>query len=115
MIKKEVIERQLNSQLQRKLKFTVNNKVIKRGKLLLFIIKDFYLNFVLVNDKGERKYYEVPYPYSVQETPEGNVVLDYTLDTLSQNNKMLFYRLKVVNRIKKSKLYDSKLIVEGDT
>jgi len=108
MINTERLEKSLSHLLQRDVKFEVNNKVLRRGKLILFRVKDFYITFTLINSKGETKYYDLPYPYKVITT-DNSADLDYTLDSLSCGNKMLLYRLKVLNRVKKNKLYDSVL------
>ena len=47
MIRKDSVEKQLECLLQRNIKFVVNEKVLKRGKLLMYRVKDFYIKFVL--------------------------------------------------------------------
>lgn len=113
MIHKEHIERQLQHLLQRKLKFTVNGKVLRRGRLIIYRIKDFYITFTLINSRGEKKHYELPYPFAIRNSAN-KTELDYTLECLSAGNKTLFYKLKVLTKKKKNKLYDSILNIIDD-
>ena len=41
----EHLESILNTLLQRNLNFQINNKIVKRGKLVLFSVKDYYITF----------------------------------------------------------------------
>jgi len=114
MINKEAIERKIFNLLQRNVKFIINNKVIRSGKLIIFNIKDFYTTFTISGGVGrDNKVYELPYPFAVNILENG-IEFDYTLDTLSKGNKMLFYKLKVLNRIKKNKIFNNKVIIQYD-
>ena len=114
MIRKDSVEKQLECLLQRNIKFVVNEKVLKRGKLLMYRVKDFYIKFVIINNKNEQKYYEIPYPFAIHNVENNDVVFDYTFDTLADTNKMLGYRLRVISRKKKNKLYDAKMLITND-
>lgn len=111
MIGKELIEKKISDLLQREIKFIINGKVVRSGRLVIFNLKDFYASFILINNKGDKKIYEVPYPFSVNQTDDG-VEFDYSLDTLSNGNKMLYYKIKLLNKVKKNKLYDNKMIIK---
>ena len=110
MINTEKLEKSISHLLQRSVQFKVGDKILRKGKLIIFKVKDFYITFTIINDRGETKYYDLPYPFSVNVTDTG-AELDYTLDSLSNGNKMLLYRLKVLNRVKKNKLYDNILSI----
>jgi hypothetical protein len=112
MINKESIEKKISNLLQRNVKFIINNKVIRSGKLLIFNIKDFYASFTIVSE-NDTKVYELPYPFSVN-IEENRVEFDYTLDTLAGNNTMLLYKLKVLNRVKKNKMFNNKVVIQFD-
>lgn len=105
------IENIFNNFLQRNITFLVDGKSIKKGKLVLFNVKDFHLIFVL-NVGNDQKKYEVPYPFAVN-MEESKLVLDYTLDTLSQNNDTLLYKIMGLNRKKNSKLFNTKMIIQS--
>jgi hypothetical protein len=108
MINTEKLERSIAHLLQRNIQFSVGEKILRKGKLVIFKVKDFYITFTIINDKGETKYYDLPYPFVVRASDTG-AEFDYTLDSLAKGNKMLYYRLKVLNRVKKNKLYDNVL------
>ena len=113
MIRREQLEQDLEPVLQRSVKFAIGDKVLKRGKILIYQFKDFHIKFTILNNKGETKYYELPYPFAIEKY-DNHVVLDYTLDTLSCGNTMLLYKLKVINRHKKNKLYNSRVEIIDD-
>lgn len=104
------VERTINTFLQRNTTFLIDNKSIKKGKLVLFNVKDFYLIFHLKSGNDQKKY-ELPYPFKVY-MEEGKIVLDYTIDTLSQNNDNLLYRIMSLNRKKNSKIFNSKIVIQ---
>jgi|GEM_PF-2238027 len=113
MINTEKLEKKLEHLLQREVRFEVNGKVLRRGKLQIYQVKDFYINFTIINDRGDIKKYDVPYPFAINIT-EDSAFLSYTLEHLACGNKMLHHRLKCVNKIKKNKLYNSILKIIPD-
>jgi hypothetical protein len=104
------LEKYINVALQKDVEFAVNSKTLKTGKLILFSVKEFYLNFKLISSGKEYKSFEIPYPFSFYT--EGNrFYFDYTLKSLYGTNKELEQQVKFFRRIKFSKLYDNMLIV----
>jgi hypothetical protein len=107
------IETTLNQLLQRSLSFSVNGKIVKQGKLILFSIKDYHITF-FIRVNGTQKKYEIPYPFSVKnsKTKHGkySVVFDYTAETLAQINGDLLFKLKNISS-KPSKLFNNKLTI----
>jgi N-glycosylase/DNA lyase len=80
MLLNEHIESFVIPLLQHNVQFICNNKVIKKGKLLLFAMKSFYLTFTITNDKGEPKTFEIPYPFKIDTIGDSiNLTLDYEL------------------------------------
>ena len=63
-------------------------KFLRKGKFILYTIKDFYLTIVLINHKGETKYYNMPVPYS-NTLHKDRLTFDYTLDTLSSESSKI--------------------------
>ena len=74
-------------------------KFLRKGKFILYTIKDFYLTLVLINHKGETKYYNMPVPYS-NTLHRDRLTFDYTLDTLCSESKLLH---EIVDTIGESK------------
>jgi len=67
---------------QKNISIVLDNKVLRHGKLLLFCIKDFYLNFtLLLNDST--KVFELPYPFNtyIESLTSSTLVLDYKYNT----------------------------------
>ena len=109
---KEFIELGLKDVLLKQIEITVNNKLLRRGTLLLYSIKDFYVNFTIKNDNDEHKVFELPYPFDiVSKEIKGKQILifDYSLNALSFDNKMLYDYLCDMPPEKVSKFYNSKL------
>ena len=103
------LERALNYFLQRDITFTVDNKCVKRGKLILCSIKDFYITFYLKHNDEQRRY-ELPYPFAV-ESKTGELVFDYKLSTMAHNNIDLLFKLQSLNKKKNSKIYDNRITI----
>jgi hypothetical protein len=109
----EEIEKEINNYLLRDIVFiTENKKVIKRGKLLLYRFKEFYLTFNIINEAGENKIFEIPYPfrYSVKNN---NIELSYKLDDFSRSNVDLLFKVQILNKTNANKYYNNKLVLSA--
>jgi len=105
------LEKDMASIFQKDLKFKINNKILKEGKLILFSFKEFYLHFKLHVTGNTYKYIELPYPYYYKITPS-SIMFDYTNNSLSKNNTDIDVLIKLLKRAKHSKFYDNTLIIE---
>ena len=87
-------------------------KALKKGKLKLFSVKDFYFSLSLENDKGDLKQYEIPFPFN---TKTGNRYLefDYRIDQFAKNNEFVLFKSKVLNFEEKSKLYNNIVVLSA--
>ena len=85
---------------------------MKEGRLILFTIKDFIINFTFKNHKGELKKYETPIPYEAHVN-SGIGVFDYRFESLAIKNSQLYMRIVTLNSNKKSKLYNTVLHIHG--
>ncbi len=103
------LEQTLNYFLQREIAFTIDNKVVKRGKLILCNIKDFYITFYLKHN-DEQKRYELPYPFAVESTDKG-IVMDYTLETIASSNMELLFKLQSLTKKKNTKTFNNKVTI----
>jgi hypothetical protein len=107
----EEIEQTLKPFLLLKAAFTVDDKVIKQGKLQLFCIKDFFCVFTLLGiDKENKKFiYELPYPFTLTST-DRSITFDYTLDAFCLSNAAIKEQSNKIKLLKTSKFYNKKVI-----
>lgn len=76
-------ERFLVPCLQKNLSFSINNKSIKRGKLILFKRFHYFIQFSLISDKGFKETFDVPIPFKIEDYgDEGLIYFDYRLSSL---------------------------------
>ena len=69
--------------LQKNINFSINNKPIKRGRLLLFRRSHYFIQFSLLAERGAREHLEVPIPFKVENhLDEGLLYFDYRLESL---------------------------------
>ena len=77
--------------LQRHITFNINNKQIKKGKLLLFRRVHFYIQIALSTDKFDREHFEIPIPFDVENySSEGLLYFDYRINSLKVSDLPLF-------------------------
>ena len=80
-----------------------DKKILKKGKLKIFQVKQHYARLTL--EDGERtRIYEVPYPYGISK--KGNVTTLNYKTNLFLNIQDLDLQVKLLDSTKKSKLYD---------
>lgn len=105
----------LKTVLQKNVRFTVNGKAIREGKLILYQIKDYYISLTIFTKKNQTKQYEIPVPYKIQLCGD-NVIFDYTINNVTKSDSIREWLItSLSNKIgKKSKLYDNKLTIEPD-
>lgn len=76
-------EELLLSCLQNNLHFVVNNKTLKRGRLLLFKRTHYFIQFSLISEKGQKENLEVPIPFKIEDhSVDGLFYFDYRLNSL---------------------------------
>ena len=70
--------------LQKQLSFTLNNKQIKNGRLLLFKKSHFYIQIALLNEKNIRENFEIPFPFKIENyKQDGLLYYDYRVKSLN--------------------------------
>lgn len=111
----DIVEPHLKNLLQRTVRFRINNKVVREGKLMLYHIKDFYLSFTLQTEKHAGKIYEIPCPYMI--TSQGSTLYFHYNNNLiykkDHKTKLLINSLhKGVG--KKSKFFDNTILIETE-
>tara|TARA_R110002167_G_scaffold309398_1_gene514221 strand:- start:3853 stop:4203 length:351 start_codon:yes stop_codon:yes gene_type:complete len=80
-----------------------SKKIIRKGRLKIFQVKQHYARLTL--EDGERtRIYEIPYPYDISK--EGNVTTLNYRTNIFLNIQDLDLQVKLLDSTKKSKLYD---------
>lgn len=73
--------------LQKNISFSVNNKVIKRGKLLLFRRFHYFIQIALLTERGTRENFDIPIPFNIEDyLEEGLLYFDYRVKSLEVEN-----------------------------
>lgn len=101
------LEEYFDNKFLKTLSFSIDDKVVREGKLKLMQQKTFNLSFyLLIGDKI--KLYEIPYPFSMNE--DNNVMeFDYRLKSIPQLDKKGIDIIHNFDTI--SKLLDNKLVI----
>jgi hypothetical protein len=81
----------LFSCLQKELSFYVGNKIVKKGRLILFKRTHFFIQITLCNSKKEKENFEIPFPFSIEEHNDDNVIyFDYRVESLNAKTLPIF-------------------------
>jgi hypothetical protein len=76
--------------LQKQIAFRINEKTIKRGRLLLFRRNHFFIQITLLTDKNIRESFEIPFPLKTEfYEKEGLIYFDYRLNSLNLGINLL--------------------------
>jgi hypothetical protein len=107
------LQESLKILLQRDIKLTINNKILREGRLILFNLKDYYIECTMINKNDQQKVYEIPVPFNIDINPN-NIVYSYNIDRASKHNleNLVAVKMLASNVGKKSKFYDNTLIIE---
>jgi hypothetical protein len=109
------LEEICKSLLQKTVYFTIRNKVLKKGKIELFVQRNFYIIFHLLTDKNKKEKLEIPIPFLYENHIEdGLIYFDYRIKSLSkycpEAEHVLINLLEKTN--KKNKFGDVILVIE---
>jgi hypothetical protein len=102
--------------LQKEITLELNKKQLKKGKLILFYQKNFFLVFLLKTAKKEKEKVEIPIPYDTEIHIEDNLVyFDYRIKSLAKyapeiENNLIFFPKKVVG----NKFWDTILCINAN-
>jgi hypothetical protein len=103
------IEDNLKKLIFRDVKFVLNSKTIREGKIQLFNTKQNFLKFK-IEDDGETKEWEVSYPYDIKTIKNG-FIFDYSLSAFCPRTEEVYWRMKAINKKDASKFFDNYLYV----
>ena len=109
----QFLENKLKPFLQRNVSFKADTKVLKKGRLILFNVIDFYIVFTIETAfSNKRQTYEIPYPFSVERLSDDALLLDYRFEHLYNNNQEIKNLLNRQSKDCRSKYLDTKVILE---
>ena len=109
-----VLENRLKPFLQRNVAFKADTKILKKGRLILFNVIDFYIVFTIETAfSNKRQTYEIPFPFSVEQLTNGSLLLDYRFEHLYNNNEEMKMLLNRQSKDCRSKYLDTKVILEA--
>lgn len=108
----EDIEKTILDYLQKKVVFICENKQYREGRLLLFSVKDFYLNFTISCDRKERKIFEIPYPFEFR-VKRNHLEFDFHLKHLSKGMHSISSIVKTLPIPRKKKYYNINMVLSA--
>jgi hypothetical protein len=103
--------------LQRDVRFVLNDKkVLRRGKLILFNTKDYFITFTIDSTKNTRKIYEVYYPFSITNNKKKNrLEFGYRVEDISNDIKIHVSLMNAVNKTEApSQFFGSQMFIYYD-
>ena len=71
--------------LQQNVHINIEHKTVRKGKLLLYNINEYYIKFVILTNKDITKTYEVPFPYKMTAKAD-HLKLSYKIEDLCRGN-----------------------------
>jgi hypothetical protein len=78
----------LDNFLQKNIDVIFNRKIIRKGKLILYTAKDFYISLIIKTTKDINKTFDIPYPFDMyMDDDESEIFLDYRLEVLALGNE----------------------------
>ena len=108
----EEIEQSISPLLLTDITFSIENKSVKKGRLILFSVKDFFCVFTLANSEKSNKriIYEIPYPFTITANIS-SATFDYTLNEFSLGNSRIIDTVDKLKFSKTSKFFDKRVVV----
>ena len=111
----DFLEEELKPFLQRNVSFKIDTKILKKGRLILFNVVDFYVVFTIETAfSNKRQSYEIPFPFYIDRVDSNMLILDYRFHHLYNNNQEIKRLLTRQSKDCRSKYLDTKVILEAD-
>lgn len=103
------IEEYLKKLIFRDVKFVLNSKIIKEGRIQMFNPKQNFIKFK-INEDGEIKDWEICYPYDVK-TIDNGFIFDYSLSSFCPRTEEIYWVMRALDKRDSSKFFDNHLQV----
>ena len=108
------LEEELKHFLQRDVKFRVGTKILKKGRLILFNVIEYYVVFTIETAfSNKRQTYEIPFPFKFHKIDPTTLLLDYQLKHIYNNNIEMKRILDKLGKETKSKYFDARVLLEA--
>jgi len=112
-IENSIIEDVLKKILQQNISIILGDKVLKKGKLVLFKQVHYCLELSLKNKDNNIKKIELPIPFNVENWEDDNLIyFDYRLSTLAKTKPQLQQLIQKLAVNKPHKFYNQILEIE---
>ena len=89
----------------------VNDKILRKGKLKVFNTKQFFINFVLIDEKENEREYKLPYPYSYNSSNK-SLEFDYCLSAFCPRTEEAYWKMKMMDSSNSSRLHEEYLHID---
>jgi hypothetical protein len=103
------IEEHLKQLIFRDVKFVLNSRTIREGKIQMFNTKQNFVKFK-IEEGGEVKEWEISYPYDIKLT-DGGFIFDYALSAFCPRTEETYWKMRMLNKSEASKFFDNYLYV----
>lgn len=99
--------------LQKNISINIKDKVLKKGKLILFYQRNFYITFIIDTEKKAKEKFELPIPYGIENHKEDDLIFfDYRIKTLAKHAPEIETNLLVYpKKITGNKFWDNILLI----
>jgi len=99
------IEQELKNIVLKTVKFTIDNKTIRSGRVDVFNTKQFFIKFKLSTGDEQREY-EMPYPYKLTKIQNG-YIFDYCLSSFCSVKDDNYFKMLGFDKTNASKLHNN--------
>lgn len=103
------IEDHLKQLIYRDVKFVLNNRTLKEGRIEIFNTKQNFVKFK-IQEKDDVKEWEIAYPYDIK-TIDNGLLFDYSLSAFCPRTETTYWKMKAMNKKDASKFFDNYLYV----
>ncbi len=109
------IEENCKKMLQKTISFEIKNKILKKGKLILFYQRNFFIVFVIETDKKLKEKIEIPIPFDIEYHEDDDLMyFDYRIKTLKKHLFNVEPYFTLFNpKVAKSKFFNIILTING--
>lgn len=103
------IEKILKNIIFTDVKFVLNNKNLKSGRIQMFNTKQNFIRFKIEED-SQAKEWEISYPYDIKKIENG-YIFDYSLSAFCPRTEEVYWKMRSLNKDDSSKFFDNYLYV----